>query len=284
MRSNLKYLIINADDYGYFSCVSRGILVGASSGAITATGIMANSGNFETLIEQLKNADELDTGIHLNISYGRPLTHQLQERFAQRNGEFPDKSIIVGKILTNQIPAAEIENEWRAQIQRCLNSGVSIQFLNSHEHLHMLPPLYKIFVKLVEEYGLVYSRYTAPEWLLPVNLGSAIRNLLLFVMHGFNVGHSNKKAPKLIGMKESGKLSLAYFKKVFPVLKPGMVYELMCHPGYFDSSEIQDPKLLAYHDWEAELDLLKSNNFKNLCHSYNIQLVRYRDLTTLANH
>lgn len=36
-------LIINADDYGYFTCVNRGILAAAKAGAITATGVLANS-------------------------------------------------------------------------------------------------------------------------------------------------------------------------------------------------------------------------------------------------
>lgn len=278
---NPKYLIVNADDYGYFSCVSRGILDGARNGAITATGIMANSPNFNQQVEQLLAADELDKGIHLNISYGRPLTSQLQKRFIQWNGQFPDKSIMARKILTNQIPVAEIENEWRTQIERCIDANIPIQFLNSHEHLHMLPPLYRIFIKLTGEYNLIYSRYSAPEWTLPMSIGATIRNVSLLILHGFNARQANKKAPKLLGMNQSGKLSLCYFKKAFLALKPGIVYELMCHPGHFDSTEIQDPKLLAYHDWTAELDVITSDNFKSLCESQNIQLVRYRDLDAL---
>ena len=145
---SIKYLIINADDYGYFSCVSKGILQGAKLGRITATGIMANSTNFNAQIESLKQDTHIDKGVHLNISYGTPLTKELQNRFKDWQGEFPDKSIVVRKILTGRIPVVEIEKEWRAQIQKCIDSGVSITFLNSHEHLHMLPPLYKIFRKL----------------------------------------------------------------------------------------------------------------------------------------
>ena len=35
-------LIVNADDYGYFDCVSKGILESASRGIVTATGVFAN--------------------------------------------------------------------------------------------------------------------------------------------------------------------------------------------------------------------------------------------------
>jgi predicted glycoside hydrolase/deacetylase ChbG (UPF0249 family) len=36
------YLIVNADDYGIFRCVSKGILEAASHGIVTATGVFAN--------------------------------------------------------------------------------------------------------------------------------------------------------------------------------------------------------------------------------------------------
>ena len=282
MSRSSKYLIINADDYGYFSCVSRGILKGAESGAITATGIMANSPNFNESIKWLKQANELDQGVHLNISYGQPLTHQLQKRLEQWQGTFPDKSVVVKKIITRQIPVSDIENEWRAQIQRCIDSGIKIAFLNSHEHLHMLPPLYKLFTSLTKEYNLVYSRYSSPEWQLPMNISSTIRNLLLFSMHLLNLRYVNSKAPKLLGMNESGQLSLPYLKKIFSTLKTGEVYELMCHPGHFDSDEIQDPHLLNYHRWAEELELLTSNDFKKLCESEGIKLTSYRELAELA--
>ena len=47
------HLIINADDYGYFPCISKGILEAASSGAVTATGILANSPDLKAQLEWL---------------------------------------------------------------------------------------------------------------------------------------------------------------------------------------------------------------------------------------
>ena len=37
--SRYSYLIVNADDYGYHDCVSKGILSAARQGIVTATGI-----------------------------------------------------------------------------------------------------------------------------------------------------------------------------------------------------------------------------------------------------
>ncbi|MSP28138.1 MAG: ChbG/HpnK family deacetylase [Methylococcales bacterium] len=53
-------LIIHADDYGYFPCVSRGILEAAQSGSLTATGILANNPDLKTQLAWLDSAPQLD--------------------------------------------------------------------------------------------------------------------------------------------------------------------------------------------------------------------------------
>ena len=276
-----KYLIINADDYGYYACVSKGILEGAESGSITATSIMANSPYFDEHIDWLKKADKLDKGVHLNISHGNPLSENLSHYLAQWQGAFPNKLAIVQALLTRKIPIAEIEYEWRCQIERCLSSDIEITFLNSHEHLHMLPPFNRIFNRLVNDYNLPYSRISIPEWQIPISKGSLFRNILLAIMNLFNSQHYVDKSPSLLGINESGNLNLLYLTKIFKSLNPGMVYELMCHPGYFDSNEITDPNLLSYHNWTGELNLLLSDKFKNLCVSEGIELINYRQLAEL---
>ncbi|NYT46414.1 MAG: ChbG/HpnK family deacetylase [Candidatus Methanofishera endochildressiae] len=181
-----KYLIINADDYGYYACISKGILQGAEHGAVTATGFMANSPDFAEYAAWLKSVSELDIGVHLNISYGTPLSLELADYLSPWQGEFPDKLTMVRAISTGKLPVQMIEKEWRLQIERCLREQIDIRFLNSHEHLHMLPPLYKIFCQLVNEYQLFNSRKSMAEWGLPLSLESAFRNslspLLMFLI------------------------------------------------------------------------------------------------------
>lgn len=276
-----KYLIVNADDYGYYECVSKGILKGVKHGSITATGIMANSPKFDEYIEWLPEFKDLDKGVHLNISHGRPLTSELSIHLQKWNGSFPSKLQIVKLLLTGAMPVSSIEREWRAQIEKCMNSGVEISFLNSHEHLHMLPPLNKIYIKLVDEYRLIHSRNSTPEWTIPISLGSLFRNVSIGLMNLFNGYPKYLCPPKMLGMNESGNLTMAYLKKTFQSMQSDGVYELMCHPGYFDKNEISNPNLLNYHNWEGELGLLISDEFKQLCVSENIELISYRKFIEL---
>lgn len=70
LDKNKRYLIVNADDYGYFSCVTEGILDGAREGVITASGIMANSPALDKHLGFFAEIETLDAGVHLNLSRG----------------------------------------------------------------------------------------------------------------------------------------------------------------------------------------------------------------------
>ncbi len=266
-------LIINADDYGYYPCVSKGILEAAKAGALTATGILANSPDLATQLQWLKGIEALDVGVHLNLTYGQPLTKGMAERLKPWQGQFPNAYAMSGLLLTGRMSLVDVRAEWRAQIETC--QAQKLRFLNSHEHIHMLPLLFPLVLELAKDYGIQYVRLTQAEWLAPFRLSALIRNSLMQTMHFINQGHLKVKQPLFLGLSRSGKLDYDYLTTIFSKLKPGQSYELMCHPGHFDPTEISDTKLLSYHDWEAELALLQSPKVHALYEKYGIRLSQY---------
>jgi hypothetical protein len=69
-----------------------------------------------------------------------------------------------------------------------------------------------------------------------------------------------------------------YLQQRIPKLRPGGIYELMCHPGFTDRSEISDPRLLQYHDWNGERETLTNPEVKDMLDSCGIRLIGYRHL------
>jgi len=266
-------LIINADDYGYYPCVSQGILEAAKSGSVTATGILANSPDLITQLQWLKDTDQLDLGIHLNLTSGRPLTEVMANKLDSSQGQFPNAYAISGLLLTGKISLADVRAEWRAQIEVC--QSLELRFLNSHEHIHMLPLLFPLFLDLAKDYGIKHLRLTQAEWLAPFGISAFIRNTLMQTMQLINQRQLKVKPPLFLGLSRSGKLDYDYLTGIFPKLKPGQSYELMCHPGHFNPAEISDTRLLAYHNWEAELALLQSPKVHALYEKYGIRLSPY---------
>lgn len=271
-------LIINADDYGYYKCVSRGILDTMKSGNVTATGVMANSQYFMEAIKELLAIETADAGIHLNLTFGKPLTNSMKNDLERWNGNFPPKYKLVTAILKGEIRKKSVFDELSAQIERCIDAGLAVTFLNSHEHVHMLPVLYPMVLELSDIYRIPYVRYTDAEWMGKINTGYLIRNIIFTVLGWVNSRDAIKSLPKLIGTGESGKLSINYLEKRLSSLKNDRVYELMCHPGYFDKTEIDNAALVSYHDWESELSILMSEHLNNVFERCNVRLIGYRDI------
>ena len=270
-------LIVNADDYGYFPCVSQGILDIARAGRLTATGVLANSPNLTPQLSGLDAIGRLDIGVHLNLTSGRPLTQAMAEKLSQWNGCFPDAYRMSMMVLTGKIGIGVVRAEWQAQIDVCRAGRRDLRFLNSHEHIHMLPVLFKLVLRLAEENRIAHVRLTRAEWLRPFGLSALLRNGLIQCMQSINQKRSGIRSPLFLGLGQSGKLDLDYLAKIFSRLKPGVSYELMCHPGYFEPKQISEPSLLAYHDWEKETALLLSSELQELYENFGIRLSHYQN-------
>ena len=63
----MKYLIINADDFGLHEQINKGIIKGFKEGIITSTSIMPTTPAFEEAVELAKANPDLGIGIHLTL-------------------------------------------------------------------------------------------------------------------------------------------------------------------------------------------------------------------------
>lgn len=271
-------LIVNADDYGYFRCVSRGILEAAAQGIVTATGVIATHDTFDACASELRACTTLDAGIHLNLSWGRPLTQAMREKCAPWGRAFPGKYRMVIALLSGAVRLSDIENEWRAQIERCRAAGLDLRFMNSHEHVHMLPPLFGVAKRLAREHGIDHVRFTTAERPTRLSAGNLVRGTVVGGLQLLCGLHDRLPAPRFLGLEPSGRLGEAYLHRVLNNLRPGRIYELMCHPGRLDRSEVGDPRLLAYHDWDGERAALTRPFARELLAAAGVRLLRYRDL------
>lgn len=272
------WLIVNADDYGYFRCVSRGILRAANEGIVTATGVMANGPHFRECVGWLGEAPALDLGAHLNLTLGEPLTVDLRRHLNRWAGRLPSKFALVGAVVSSALPRSSLATELRAQLERCLDAGLTIRFLNGHEHVHMLPTLHRLIWEQAERLGLTQVRLTRPDRMPSLAPGPVVRDLALRLL-AWRAGRAQSQAaPHFLGLADSGRLDGAALERAFLRLRPGQVHELMCHPGEFDPDEIIDPALLRYHRWQAELDALTAPGLSAALRSRGIEIIGYRDL------
>jgi predicted glycoside hydrolase/deacetylase ChbG (UPF0249 family) len=265
-------LIVNADDFGFFDGVSRGILKAARTGTVTATGVLSNGPALDRWVGPLRECASLDVGVHLNATLGTPLTDAL----VNRSGRLPSKGTLTRSLFAHRRTAAAVAVEWRAQIEKSLALGIEVRFLNSHEHVHMLPMLFPIVSSLALEFGIRHVRYSRPDRRIRFEPASLLRSAALGLL--CTLTRPLPGTPRLLGVSSSGRLTWSIVERLLSSLQIGSTYELMCHPGHVDQAAARDPKLSAYHDWQGELETLLSPMLREELAKRSIQLVGYRDL------
>jgi hypothetical protein len=185
---------------------------------------------------------------------------------------------MAGSIVAGVVKTDDVQREWRAQIERCLDNGLRLRFLNSHEHLHMLPSLFAVTRVLAKEYGIPHIRFPRSQLLGKSRSGSLFRGAMIKALESINRRHADSPSAQFLGLEASGKLDLPYLQRCLSRLRAGEIYELMCHPGEFDAREMTDTRLPRYHDWEGELAVLTSAAARALLDRHGIRLIGYRHL------
>lgn len=241
----MKYLIVNADDFGLTEGVNRAIREAHQTGLLTSATLMANMPAFADAVGLAHSLPALGVGLHFNITQGHPVADPaLVRSLLNEQGEFLGTTTALAKrALTGQLVKREIATELRAQIEKAHAAGISLTHIDSHKHAHLLPPVFGMVAELASEYGIRAIRLTRERPRLtfnsPKQLKQASVALALARLSQFN-------APKLdavglhstdhfLGVAETGFWTQAWLLDKLAHLPAGST-ELMCHPGYDDQA------------------------------------------------
>jgi predicted glycoside hydrolase/deacetylase ChbG (UPF0249 family) len=145
----MRRLIVTADDVGLHRGMTAGAIRAHREGIVTACSVVANGAAFDDAVARLKDVPSLEVGVHLALVEERSLTGLRMPR---------KYTTFAPLYLLRVISLAAIERELRAQIERVLASGLRVTHLNGHQHLHLLPRIFRVVAALAREYRIPYVR------------------------------------------------------------------------------------------------------------------------------
>lgn len=156
-------IVVNADDFGRSESINEAIVYAFEKGIINRTTLMVNMPYVRDALEKAEIKGFFNSvGLHLNLDDGYPLTQRITTCpiFCNEDGSFNG---VFRKNLTKEIKLSKIEQkcceeEIRAQMQRYLDLGLKLMHVDSHHHIHTIPSLLPITVKLAKEYGFKSMR------------------------------------------------------------------------------------------------------------------------------
>ena len=251
----MKYLIINADDFGFSPQINRGICDAFVNGVVTDTSVLIHSPYAE---EALSMASEikLPVGIHIDFVTEYALNHDLNKREALGpEGQLARELFMreYHKKINRLYTCEELiifRDEIRSQIHRFVDlMGEKPAHLDYHFGLHYLPDVMAIYLTVAEEFEI------------PVRWGKQYAGV-----------NPYRYAPRVFCDQFHGEnATLEGFLKQVEKIWIG-VMEICCHPGYVTPSGLPD----AYNaEREAELNVLTDPKLKTELSKREISLVNY---------
>ena len=287
----MKNLIVNADDLGWTDGVNRGIVEAFHHGIVTSTSLLANGAAFGGGVEAARSAPGLGVGVHLNLSDGPPVAdRETVTSLLNNDGEFvggPESLLL--RRARRGLSLAEVENEWDAQIQKVRDAGISPTHLDGHKHVHMLPGLFEIALKLAKRHDIGAIRVSLEASSLRAALSSGSKQNAGVVMkqgvqaRGLKLLARDAReqagregistADYFCGIAQTGELTREGMEQFVKSLPDGTT-ELMCHPGYADAALQKTPTRLQ-DSRQTELQILTDTGIRNLVASMGIRLIDY---------
>jgi chitin disaccharide deacetylase len=250
----MRYLVVNADDFGLTAGVSHGILDAHRQGLVTSTTVLANLPGPPELDAEAAGLPDLGLGLHVNLTFGAPVSPRAKvPSLVDAEGRFPRDPALVA----TRADADEVRGEAEAQIDAFVRRfGRFPTHLDSHHHVHRLPGV--------------------AETIMQVAL--AARLPLRSQDPGFREGlrrHGVRTPDHFVGGDGVDPYwTLERLLDTLAILPLG-VTELMCHPGHFDEA-------LAYSRYgrqrQVELAALLEPEARATAERLGIQLCHFGTL------
>lgn len=147
--------IFNADDFGISKGVNAAIVKAHREGILNSASLMINQKYAADAVKLAKKMPELEIGLHVNLTNEYPAAPSRQIPLLV-DGQGKLKNGFVNLFLLSFLKPRQLqqqaETEMRAQIAKYLATGLPLQHLDSHRHIHLIPPIFKAMRKLQKEF------------------------------------------------------------------------------------------------------------------------------------
>jgi hopanoid biosynthesis associated protein HpnK len=281
---NFKRIIVNADDFGLTEEVNQGIVRCYREGILKSASLLSNGSAFLNAVRLSRENKGLGIGVHLCLSEERAILPKgkIPSLVDENNLFFKSYFKFLTRFCLKKIRLSEIEGELDAQIQRVLDVGIKPTHLDSHQHLHLLPEIFNIVVKLARRYDIRVIRLANQaldyRTILSKNFFKCLILLFLSIQNrrklkGANIYYANN----LLGINSSG--NLTYRNLVDWLRRPDIeINEIICHPGYL-AGKCSYPHW-HYH-WQQELDALTNPHLKELISDLGTEIINWTDIVNV---
>jgi len=270
-----RRLIVNADDFGRSPSINQAVIRAHREGILTTASLMVNEPSCAEAIKLAKENPRLGVGLHLTLLMGHSaLPPEKIPGLVNARGEFSNSPVGVGfNYFFRGGLHAQLRAEIHAQFQNFRATGLPLDHVNGHLHLHLHPVVFKILMEDAEALGIRHLRLTrdcldrsrrmaSGRWFYRVSHALIYDRLSARAREPLRQ-RGIKHAQISFGLLQDSRVDEEYILKLLPELPPGDS-ELYSHP--------------SLDRFKHEFAALISPRVKSEITRLGINLLRYQDL------
>lgn len=274
---------MNADDFGRHELINRAVERAFNSGCLKSATLMAGGIAFDDAVKLAKKIPNLGVGIHFTLANGNPILppNEIPSLVTSEGIFHSDYIKFLKRYLSGKISLSEVRSELAAQLEKILNTGLTLTHFDSHQHLHHIPGIIEIVLELTTAKNISAMRVANTKLFDGEldSLGKFIGRLGLSSLAKFAAHLAHKKnfaTPEhFAGIVAGESVNENFMLKLIENFREGTT-EVMLHPGT-DNKILQD-FCQWEHDFEEELAAVTSPKVLNALAEKNISAINFTEL------
>ncbi|MBV9377291.1 MAG: hopanoid biosynthesis-associated protein HpnK [Alphaproteobacteria bacterium] len=283
----MKNLIVCADDFGFDPAINEAVEEAHRHGILTTTSLMVGGSAVGDAIMRARRLPGLAVGLHLDLVDGVPVLPRNEVcDLVREEGRF-DRNMARAGMRFFFLPRVrrQLAIEIRAQFEAFRATGLRLDHVNAHKHMHVHPTVARMIIEIGRDYGMKAVRVPLEpveplrtafpgEHYTPPFYGLWIERLRRRLRAAGLLVNDN-----LFGLAWSGGLEGRRLLRLIPHLPDG-ISEIYFHPAV-KSSPLLEAAMPGYRRREEFAALLNPAVKSRLAES-GVALTRYGDLLAAA--
>jgi chitin disaccharide deacetylase len=270
-----RRLVVNADDFGRSASINEAVIRAHKEGILTSASLMVNEPAFQEAVELARANPTLGVGLHLTLLCGHSTLQPGQiPGLVNGNNEFTNSPAGAGfRYFFNSTLCDQLRNEIHAQFDKFRQTGLLLDHVNGHLHLHLHPTVFGILMVDATQLGIERLRLTFDPFRLNLKLASGhffYRALHATIYHFLSArarrplqSRQIRFTSHVFGLLQNARVDENYVSRLLPFLPAG------------DSELYSHPSLDEFVD---EFQALISPRVREMVQKLGIKLIRYQDL------
>ncbi len=235
-----RYLIVTGDDFGAHPGVNAAIAHAHDEGILTGASLIVTGEVVNEAVALARERPRLATGLHLALCDAASASPpEAIPDLVSADGRFPASPGRTGIAhwIWRGRRRGQLEREIRAQVERYLETGLRLDHVDGHHHLHMHPVVFDILTRCIEEYEIPWVRLVHEDRCAR-RRGDPLLGEVVASIYGLLTAHHRRalaefgfaRAPERVyGLRATRRLGLEEWLRLLDRIQASTV-EIYTHP------------------------------------------------------